>query len=161
LAIAPGTGVDEGIELLRSAISLDPFLVKGYLHLGRLLHRRGRYRAAVPEYLAALDLAPTSRRIHLLLAEALLELGKDQQQAGEDLIAAVAERKQEQLRAVVAGIEDLLTGNDTADGAEAAEQGEKSEKKKGTARKRAAKPPADLAEIWLVWLLAQLSRSGR
>jgi len=161
LAIAPGTGVDEGIELLRSAISLDPFLVKGYLHLGRLLHRRGRYRAAVPEYLAALDLAPTSRRIHLLLAEALLELDKDEQQAGEDLIAAVAERKPEQLRTVVAGIEDLLTANGAADVAEAAGQGEKNEKKGAAARKRAAKPPADLAEIWLVWLLAQLSRPGR
>lgn len=162
LAIAPGTGADEGIELLRSAISLDPFLVKGYLHLGRLLHRRGRYRAAVPEYLAALDLAPTSRRIHLLLAQALLELGKDEQQAGVDLIAALAELKPEQLRTVVADIENLLTANGTADGPEAAEQGEKNEKKKGAAaRKRAAKPPADLAEIWLVWLLAQLSRPGR
>ncbi|MBA2696356.1 MAG: hypothetical protein H0U62_11115 [Actinobacteria bacterium] len=162
LAIAPDTTADEGIELLRSAVSHDPYLVKGYLHLGRLLHRRGRYRAAVPEYLAALNLAPASRRSHLLLAEALLELGKDEQRAGEDLIAALAERRPEQLRAVVAGIDDLLTADGAADSADDAERGEKNEKKKGAAaRRHAAKTPADLAEIWPVWLLAHLSRPGR
>ena len=143
LALAAGTPPAEGVELLREALREDPYLVKAYLHLGRLLHRAGRYREAVPEYLAALEYAPGSRRIQLLLAEALIELGKDEQQAGDELIAALADRRPERLTAALAGVDVLL--DEPAEDAAAPKRG---------------RPPSDLSEIWQVWLLAQLSRRG-
>ncbi|MGC5284814.1 hypothetical protein [Micromonospora sp. DT231] len=157
LGVHPETNAGEGIELLRSAVRHDPFLAKGFLHLGLRLHRAGRFRAAVPEYLAALELAPASRRVHLLLAEALLELGKAEQQAGDELIAALAAREPERLKAAVAEIGGVLTGGEPDAEAEAAGENEKEKKKP----RRRAKPPTDLTGVWQVWLLAQLSRAAK
>ncbi|MGW2625381.1 hypothetical protein [Micromonospora taraxaci] len=157
LGVHPETNAGEGVELLRSAVRHDPFLAKGFLHLGLRLHRAGRFRAAVPEYLAALELAPTSRRVHLLLAEALLELGKAEQQAGDELIAALAAREPERLKAAVVQVEGMLTGQEPDAGTEAAAENE-TEKKKP---RRRAKPPTDLTGVWQVWLLAQLSRAAK
>jgi tetratricopeptide (TPR) repeat protein len=178
LAIAADTPVDEGIALLRSAVAHDPYLVKGYLHLGRLLHERGRYHAAGLEYLTALELAPASRRLALMLAESLLELGKDAEQAAEDLIRAVAERGPDQLRTVIATIRDLLSGDprdpagaDTAGAADTGAQDAQEPQKDGGARKpsargpasrrRAASAPDDLGDVWLAWLLVQLRRRAK
>jgi hypothetical protein len=153
LALADGVVADERIALLRSATSRDPYLVKGYLHLGRLLHLRGRYRAAAVEYLAALDLAPTSRRVHLLLAEALCALDADWRTAGEALLTALAVHDPEPVAAAVARVADLLA----ADGAPAAQD----DKKDAEPRGRPAKAPADLSGIWGLWLLTRLNRPER
>jgi tetratricopeptide (TPR) repeat protein len=161
LAIAGDTPVDEGIALLRSAVAQDPFLVKGYLHLGRVLHQRGRYRAAALEYLAGLELAPASRRLPLLLAESLLELGKEAEQAGEDLIRAVAERSPEQLHGVLAAVRDLLADDPGDDTGEAPDADRKTDARKRAPRRRPAAPPADLGDVWLAWLLVQLRRRAK
>lgn len=105
LAIADDTEPAEAIERLRAAIEQDPFSPKLFLHLGRLLHRGGNPVAAVPEYRHAIRLAPASRRAHLLLGLALLDMGQATRELGDRMIAALNEGGQDDLRAVVAEVD--------------------------------------------------------
>lgn len=88
LAVDPGTTPAEAIELLDAAAQADPFQPKVFLHLGRLLHRDGRYFAALREYRRAAELVPDSRRVQLLIAQAQLELGKAEQKQGRAVLTA-------------------------------------------------------------------------
>lgn len=90
LAIAPDTPTDEGVDRLGRAVDHDPFLAKAHLHRGRLLHRTGRQRAALGPYRQAIRLAPGSRRAYILLALALLGLGKPERAIGERLLDTLA-----------------------------------------------------------------------
>ncbi|KOV86715.1 hypothetical protein [Nocardia sp. NRRL S-836] len=74
--LALRTGPDEAVDLLRAAAAADPFQPKVFLHLGRLLHRQGRYFAALREYRRAAELVPDSRRVNRLVAVAEQELGQ-------------------------------------------------------------------------------------
>lgn len=105
LAVTPGTAEREAVELVREAITNDPCHPKLYLHLGRLLHRCGRYRCAVREYRRALALAPSSRRAHLLLAQALLEFDPPEQEIGRQLLAAVMRDSADERKAALADLD--------------------------------------------------------
>src|SRR5262249_8307773 len=102
LSIAPGIEPAEAIKRLERAVSPDPFLPKLHLHLGRLLHRSGKHSAALSAYRRAVSLAPSSRRAHLLLALALLELGEAEHELGQNLLDALVRGETEQLRGLVA-----------------------------------------------------------
>src|SRR5215475_182360 len=107
LAVAPETDRDEAITLLRRAAAQDPYLPKVYLHLGRLLHRAGKYREALVEYRQAVRLAPASRRVYLLMALALLELGRQEQAIGQALIGALDQGDTDRLGEAVADLDAL------------------------------------------------------
>ncbi len=74
--LALETEPEEAIGLLRAAAAADPFQPKVFLHLGRLLHREGRYFAALREYRRAAELVPDSPRVQRLIALAEQELGR-------------------------------------------------------------------------------------
>ncbi|GAA3275107.1 tetratricopeptide repeat protein [Dactylosporangium vinaceum] len=106
VAIAPGTPPGEAVARLRRAIRHDPFQPKLYLHLGRRLHLDGRPRAAVPAYRRAVELAPDSRRVHLLLALALLDLDPAASELGRRLLVALAAGDDGERAAVLAALDD-------------------------------------------------------
>ncbi|MGW6929861.1 hypothetical protein ACWGE0_07300 [Lentzea sp. NPDC054927] len=108
VAIAPETPPAEAIERLRAAIVQDPFCPKLFLHLGRLLHRTAGATAALPEYRHALRLAPGSRRTHLLLALALLDVGTETRDLGDRLIVALNSGQQADLKTAVAEVDAWL-----------------------------------------------------
>lgn len=105
LAIAPDTEPAEAIERLRAAIEQDPFSPKLFLHLGRLLQRSGGAVAALPEYRHAIRLAPGSRRAHLLLGLALLDMGQATRELGDRVIAALNDGGPAELKAAVAEVD--------------------------------------------------------
>lgn len=74
--LALETEPDEAAGLLRAAAASDPFQPKVFLHLGRLLHREGKYFAALREYRRAAALVPDSRRVQRLIAQAEQDLGR-------------------------------------------------------------------------------------
>lgn len=74
--LALETEPGEAAELLRAAAEADPLQPKLFLHLGRLLHREGKYFAALREYRRAAELVPDSRRVHRLIAQAEQDLGQ-------------------------------------------------------------------------------------
>ncbi|MEN3362411.1 MAG: hypothetical protein V7637_6393 [Mycobacteriales bacterium] len=122
LAVAAETGPAEAMARLRRAGTHDPYLPKVYLHLGRLLHRAGSYREALVEYRRAVGLAPASRRAYLLMALALLELGRPEQDIGRLLIGALDAGDADGLRTAVAELDALAerqrTAGDPAGGAD-------------------------------------------
>jgi tetratricopeptide (TPR) repeat protein len=165
IAIAPETEPAEAIERLRRAIFHDPFLPKLYLHLGRLLHRSGKHRAALSEYRQAVQLAPSSRRAHLLMALALLELDRPEQELGHALVRALSQDSAEELRTAVADLDALI---DDQSSGEAHKGGPHSKR----TRRRPRRPPPDgqagdsardkagptATDTWRVGLVEQLSR---
>jgi hypothetical protein len=108
LAIAADTEPAEAIERLRVAIEQDPFCPKLSLHLGRLLHQSGRPALALSEYRHVIRLAPASRRAHLLLALALLDMGPATRELGDLLIAGLNSDKPADLAAAVAEVDVWL-----------------------------------------------------
>jgi tetratricopeptide (TPR) repeat protein len=145
LAIDPGTAPAEAIGLLRTAAMYDPFQPKLFLHLGRLLHKAGRHFAALLEYRRAVRLAPTSRRVHLLLALSLLELGKPEQELAQAMIKALTSGSTDALAAIVADLDALLDRHGSA----------------RAPRKRPSRPSsqdADATDLWRFALVEQLSR---
>lgn len=148
LAVDPGTDRDEAIARLRAAIVQDPFLPKLNLHLGRLLHQAGRHRAALVEYRQVLRMAPSSRRAHVLLAQALLELGKDERTIGQSLLAALNAGAPEGLAAAVAEFDELVRRQ----GTEAKPDARSAREAKGRAANRSA------PDVWQASLVEQLSR---
>ncbi|GAB2845639.1 ESF1 family protein [Lentzea nigeriaca] len=105
LAIDAATEPAEAIERLRAAIEQDPFSPKLFLHLGRVLHLGGNPIAALPEYRHAIRLAPGSRRAHLLLGLALLDMGQPTRELGNRMVAALNEGGPADLQAAVAEID--------------------------------------------------------
>jgi tetratricopeptide (TPR) repeat protein len=108
IAVAPETEPGEALDRLRRAITHDPFSAKLYLHLGRLLHQAGKHRAALAEYRQAAQLAPSSRRAYLLIAVALLELGKREQALGQALLGALSGGSAADLGAALADLDALI-----------------------------------------------------
>ena len=78
LAVLPDTPLDETIERLERAITYDPFHPKLFLHLGHCFYQNGDFGAAVNRYRQAIQLVPTSQRVHAHLALCLLELGVEE-----------------------------------------------------------------------------------
>jgi tetratricopeptide (TPR) repeat protein len=113
LAIAPETAPEEAIDRLRAAIVQDPFCPKLFLHLGRLLHRTAGAVAALPEYRHALRLAPGSRRTHLLLALALLDMGPETRDLGDRLVVALNSGQPSDLKTAVAEVDAWLEEQST------------------------------------------------
>jgi tetratricopeptide (TPR) repeat protein len=161
LAIAPGTEPAEAMARLRRAISYDPFLPKLHLHLGRLLHRSGKHTAALSAYRHAVSLAPSSRRAHLLMALALLELGKREQELGQSLIDALVRGESEQLRVVVAELDALAEEQSSPDTHKPDTAGKRTRARSRRASPGDAKPTnANAAkDLWRVALAEQLSRA--
>ncbi|MEU7481145.1 hypothetical protein AB0A63_34565 [Lentzea sp. NPDC042327] len=116
LAVAEDTEPAEAIDRLRAAIEQDPFCPKLFLHLGRLLHRSGGAVAAVPEYRHAIRLAPNSRRAHLLLALALLDIGKHTRELGDRVLAGLNSGSPQDLKAAVAEVDSWLEDQGTPGG---------------------------------------------
>lgn len=108
LAVAPDTEPAAATERLHAAIEQDPFCPKLFLHLGRLLHKSGRPAAALSEYRHVIRLAPTSRRAHLLLAMALLDMGPATRELGDLLIAGLNSGKPADLTAAVSEVDTWL-----------------------------------------------------
>lgn len=157
LAIAPGTEPAEAVELLRAAITHDPFQPKLYLHLGRLLHQSGKHLAALSEYRQAVQLAPSSRRAHLLLALALLELDKPEQDLGQTMIKALASGSGEDLRAAVTDLDALFDQRRPGGTTKAASA--KKRPRRALSGDADGKPDAAKStDIWRVALVEQLSR---
>jgi len=167
LAITPGTSQEEAVERLRTAIAHDPFMPKLYLHLGRQLHRAGQHRAAVSEYRRALRLAPSSRRVHQLLALALLELDKKEQTIGQALVKALNRGSSAELRAAVADLDELIKEQSRDD---QPRTGPTSPKRAGAKRKPRPSgagtrdatsgdaDPKRWSDTWRIALVEQLSR---
>jgi tetratricopeptide (TPR) repeat protein len=108
LAMAAGTEPDEALALLNAATKHDPFCPKLFLHRGRLLHQSGRPGAALSEYRHVIRLAPASRRAHLLLALALLDLGPATRELGDLVIAGLSSDNPADLKAAVADVDAWL-----------------------------------------------------
>lgn len=165
IAVAAETEPEEAIERLRKAISHDPFLPKLYLHLGRLLHRSGQHRAALSQYRQAVRLAPSSRRAHLLIALALLELGQAEQELGQALISALSQNSAQELRTVVADL-DALTDEQSSRESRPGEplaNRTRRRQRRTTPGSRASENAAEKADrpatdTWRVALVEQLSR---
>ncbi|MCY1139630.1 hypothetical protein OWR29_16645 [Actinoplanes sp. Pm04-4] len=102
LALLPGTSTPERIERLHRALCHDPYSAKAEFHLGRLLHGTGRLWAALAAYRRAYRLAPGNRRISLLAAISLLDLGKEEREIGAALLVAVARDDAPQIDAAMA-----------------------------------------------------------
>ncbi|ONI77973.1 hypothetical protein ALI144C_31740 [Actinosynnema sp. ALI-1.44] len=149
LAVDPDVDRDEAIARLRAAIVQDPFLPKLNLHLGRLLHKAGKHRAALAEYRQALRMAPGSRRLHLLLALALLELGKEERDIGQSLLTALNSGEPDKLPAAVAAFDELVRRQGT--------DGKPDAKPAREAKTRAANRSAP--DVWQVSLVEQLARA--
>src|SRR5215472_5937202 len=90
LAVSPDTDVDEGIELLRRALRIDPFHPRNFFHLARLLHSNGDPLEAAVQYREGLKLTPRSHRMYAHLAMCLADLGGDEQELGERILQSVA-----------------------------------------------------------------------
>ncbi|MDX8037387.1 hypothetical protein SK803_44945 [Lentzea sp. BCCO 10_0856] len=151
LAIAPETPPAEAIERLRAAIAQDPFCPKLFLHLGRLLHRTAGAGAALPEYRHALRLAPGSRRTHLLLALALLDVGPETRDLGDRLIVALNSGQQADLKTAVAEV-DAWIEDQSAPATPGADGARKS-------RRPAVKPGKQGApDAWRIALHEQITR---
>ncbi|CRK59394.1 diguanylate cyclase/phosphodiesterase (GGDEF & EAL domains) with PAS/PAC sensor(s) [Alloactinosynnema sp. L-07] len=148
LAIDQDTAPEEGVERLRRSIAHDPFNPKLPLHLGRLLHRAGRHGAAVSAYRAALRLAPRSRRAHVLLAQVLLESGKEEREIGQALLAALNADDAAARDAAVVALDAVLDQARTG-----AEPGKRA---KSEAKARPGKHSA--TDLWQLSLLDQLAR---
>lgn len=153
VATTPHTPAPEAVALLQAAISHDPFAPKLHLHLGRVLHRSGRHRAALAEYRRAVLLAPASRRAHYLIALALLDLEKPEQEVGQAILDALIARSEANLRDAVADLDELLVER---------QRGNLRPRSRGRARPT---PPDDgdhatvaVPGVWRAGLLDQLSR---
>ena len=64
---------DEGIELLKSAIALDPLQPWNYVATGFATNRTGDLTATERVYKKAIDLNPTGGKVHYLLGSVLLQ----------------------------------------------------------------------------------------
>jgi hypothetical protein len=109
LAVLPGADPGESVERLRRAIRHDPFSAKAYLHLGRLRHRAGRRWSALAAYRQAYRLVPGGRRVPLLIAAALLDLGRTEREIGGRLLAASVTGAEAEIAAAVAELDDLVS----------------------------------------------------
>ncbi|MGD9528344.1 MAG: tetratricopeptide repeat protein [Dehalococcoidia bacterium] len=154
VAIAPCTAAQEAIALLQAAISHDPFAPKLHLHLGRVLHQSGRSRAALAEYRRAVLFAPTSPRAHFLIALALLDLEKPEQELGQVILDALISRSEANLRDAVADLDDLLAARHSGN-----------IRPHSHSRRARPTPPSDgdhataaVPGVWRAGLLDQLSR---
>jgi tetratricopeptide (TPR) repeat protein len=148
VAIAPGTPPSEAVERLNRARGYDPYQPKLHLHLGRVLHRSGQRRAAIAAYRRALRLAPSSRRVHLLLASVLLDLGRAERELGQQIVDALAGGAPEELAALGTAIDGLFAepASDPQSGADPGRP----------RRPRSRRPIA--ADVWRPALVAQLCR---
>ncbi|GIJ60311.1 tetratricopeptide repeat protein [Virgisporangium aurantiacum] len=151
VAIAPGTPPSEAVERLNRARDYDPYQPKLHLHLGRVLHRSGRRRAAVAAYRRALRLAPSSRRVHLLLASVLLDLGRAERELGQQILETLAGGAPDELAALGAAIDELLV-EPTSGPRPGADRGRARRPRLRDRRRPVA------ADVWRPALVAQLSR---
>ena len=72
---------DSAQRELEAALQLDPNEVNALTVKGHLLNQAERYEEAVHTYKRALEVQPTSLRIHLQLVKSYAELGKEEMQA--------------------------------------------------------------------------------
>ncbi len=108
LALLPGAATAEAIERLRRALGHDPYAAKAELHLGRLLQRSGRRWEALAAYRRGYRLAPANRRIPLLAAAALLDLGRPERELGAELLIAVVRDDQAAIDAAVTRFDTVV-----------------------------------------------------
>ncbi|GGR86948.1 hypothetical protein GCM10010169_33970 [Micromonospora fulviviridis] len=151
LALIPGTPPEEAIARLRRSIGHDPFSAKAHLHLGRALHRESRRWAALAAYRRAYALAPGTARAPLLMAYALLDLGRPEREVAAALLAAVAGGDASAIDAAIGEFDALAAGAQAPDGAAR------------PARRRRQAGAVDLTadlpvEIWRALLAEQVSR---
>ncbi len=144
LAVDPRTEHSEGVRGLRAAIEADPFLPKLYLHLGRLLHRAGSHRAALAEYRHAHRLSPSSRRAHLVIALALLELDKEERELGRVLLDALDAGDTDAVSVALGRLDAVVAPSDS--------------KKARKRPKRVTRGAGGSADTWQAVLVEQLGR---
>ncbi len=70
--------VEQGLELVRRAIAINPGAAGPYANIGEALNRIGRHAEAAEALTRAVTLDPGLARAHGQLGMALLELGRDQ-----------------------------------------------------------------------------------
>ncbi|WP_439427392.1 hypothetical protein [Micromonospora sp. LA-10] len=150
LALIPGTPPEEAIARLRRSIEHDPFSAKAHLHLGRTLHRESRRWAALAAYRRAYALAPGTTRAPLLMAYALLDLGRPEREVAAALLAALAGGDASAVDAAIGEFDGLAANARAPEGAAR------------SARRRAAAtvdPTPDLpVEVWRALLAERVSR---
>ncbi|MBL8173823.1 MAG: tetratricopeptide repeat protein [Bryobacterales bacterium] len=91
LAEAGGAGTERAIEMLQSALALDPALAEAHYQLGSLALAREDHAAAASEFAAALGNGLDDSRIHYALARLLRRNGKTEEAAKH--LRLFAERK--------------------------------------------------------------------
>ena len=155
LAVLPGTEPAEAIERLRRALRHDPYAAKAQLHLGRLLHRGGRRWSALGAYREARRAAPRSRRAPLLMAGALLDLGRAERAVATGLLVGLARDDDAAVDEAVARFDELVERARAAGGGEPGTRGPKHRPARppGSEVLAAARPP-----VWDALLAEQVAR---
>ena len=108
LATLSETPLSEALERLEHAVAIDPYHPKFFLYLGHRLYLSGDYSAAINRYRQAINLAPTSQRIHAHLALCLLEMSAEEKKVGHALFDAAKSGLPEKMAAVVKELDGLL-----------------------------------------------------
>lgn len=155
LAVLPDTEPAEAIDRLRRALRHDPYSAKAHLHLGRLLHRGGRRWSALGAYREARRAAPRSSRAPLLMACALLDLGRAERAVATGLLVGLARGDGDAVDEAVARFDELVARSRAAGG----EPGTRGKKQRtvrppGSEVLAAAPPP-----VWDALLAEQVARN--
>jgi tetratricopeptide (TPR) repeat protein len=172
LAIQPDTNLDEAIDRLLRARSLDPYQPRIPFHLGRVLHRSGDFWGAVGSYRAVLTLAPASERAYAHLALALMRLDAPAGELGEAILDTLVRGDGPQLSEHLTAIDDLLTSNNSPAGRPATPPAlptrrVRQSSTRGTREVGASANCADTpssgsptSDFWRLLLIEQIARSG-